>query len=88
MPLYVYRRPDGTTFEVVQSITEPALKQDPKTGQPVERVLFAPAIHFKAKGFYNTDYPSRRRQGGEATPKEEKASVPLSKERGKDPAAV
>jgi predicted nucleic acid-binding Zn ribbon protein len=29
---------------------------------PVERVLFAPAIHFKGTGFYNTDY-GRKRHG-------------------------
>ena len=29
---------------------------------PVERVLHAPAVHFKGKGFYNTDYGTRKRQ--------------------------
>ena len=29
--------------------------------RPGERVLFAPAIHFKGTGFYNTDYASKRR---------------------------
>ena len=29
---------------------------------PVERVLHAPAVHFKGKGFYNTDYGTRNRQ--------------------------
>ena len=28
---------------------------------PVERVLHAPAVHFKGKGFYNTDYGKRKR---------------------------
>ena len=27
---------------------------------PVERVLHAPAVHFKGKGFYNTDYGKRK----------------------------
>jgi putative FmdB family regulatory protein len=62
MPIYEYRRPDGTTFEIVQSFSDAALKTDPETGVPVERVLHAPAVHFKGKGFYNTDYGTRRRQ--------------------------
>ena len=62
MPIYEYRRPDGTTFELVQSFSEDALTVDPDTGVPVERVLHAPAVHFKGKGFYNTDYGTRNRQ--------------------------
>jgi putative FmdB family regulatory protein len=62
MPIYEYRRPDGSTFEIQQSFSEDALKVDPDTGVPVERVLHAPAVHFKGKGFYNTDYGTRNRQ--------------------------
>ena len=62
MPIYEYRRPDGTTFEIQQSFSEDALTVDPDTGVPVERVLHAPAVHFKGKGFYNTDYGTRNRQ--------------------------
>jgi predicted nucleic acid-binding Zn ribbon protein len=62
MPIYEYRRPDGTTFELQQSFSEDALTVDPDTGVPVERVLHPPAVHFKGKGFYNTDYGTRKRQ--------------------------
>jgi putative FmdB family regulatory protein len=62
MPIYEYRRPDGTTFELQQSFSDEPLKVDPDTGVPVERVLHAPAVHFKGKGFYNTDYGTRKRQ--------------------------
>jgi predicted nucleic acid-binding Zn ribbon protein len=62
MPIYEYRRPDGTTFEIQQSFSEDPLKVDPDTGVPVERVLHPPAVHFKGKGFYNTDYGTRKRQ--------------------------
>jgi putative FmdB family regulatory protein len=62
MPIYEYRRPDGSTFELVQSFSDDPLKKDPDTGVPVERVLHAPAVHFKGKGFYNTDYGTRKRQ--------------------------
>jgi putative FmdB family regulatory protein len=62
MPIYEYRRPDGSTFEMQQSFSEDTLAVDPETGVPVERVLHAPAVHFKGKGFYNTDYGTRKRQ--------------------------
>jgi putative FmdB family regulatory protein len=62
MPIYEYRRPDGTTFEIQQSFSDDALTVDPETGVPVERVLHPPAVHFKGKGFYNTDYGTRKRQ--------------------------
>jgi len=61
MPIYEYRRQNGTTFEVVQKMTDDALTVDPETGKPVERVFHAPAIHFKGKGFHNTDYGTRNR---------------------------
>ncbi len=62
MPIYEYRRPDGSTFELQQSFSDDTLTVDPETGVPVERVLHAPAVHFKGKGFYNTDYGTRKRQ--------------------------
>ena len=46
----------------LQSFSDDPLKVDPETGVPVERVLHAPAVHFKGKGFYNTDYGTRKRQ--------------------------
>jgi putative FmdB family regulatory protein len=62
MPIYEYRRPDGTTFEIQQSFSDEPLSKDPETGVPVERVLHPPAVHFKGKGFYSTDYGTRARQ--------------------------
>jgi len=61
MPIYEYRRPDGTTFDLIQKFSDDTLSVDPETGVPVTRVLHAPAIHFKGKGFHNTDYGTRRR---------------------------
>jgi putative FmdB family regulatory protein len=74
MPIYEYRRPDGTTFELQQSFSDDALVVDPDTGVPVERVLHAPAVHFKGKGFYNTDYGTRNRQRETAAAAAEKSS--------------
>ena len=76
MPIYEYRRPDGTKFEVQQSFSDEALTVDPDTGVPVERVLHAPAVHFKGKGFYNTDYGTRNRQ------RETAAAADTSKDKG------
>ncbi|HSZ13142.1 MAG TPA: zinc ribbon domain-containing protein [Solirubrobacteraceae bacterium] len=74
MPIYEYRRPDGTTFETQQSFSDDALTVDPDSGVPVERVLHAPAVHFKGKGFYNTDYGTRNRQRETAAAAADKSS--------------
>jgi predicted nucleic acid-binding Zn ribbon protein len=41
MPLYVYRREDGTEVEIQHSIHDEALTVCPETGQRMERVLQA-----------------------------------------------
>lgn len=56
MPTYIYRREDGSTFEVEQRITEPALETCPTTGQSVRRVISGAGLIFKGSGFYLTDY--------------------------------
>ena len=83
MPIYEYRRPDGTTFEIQQSFSDDSLTVDPESGVPVERVLHAPAVHFKGKGFYNTDYGTRNRQRETAANAENSSSKESS---GKDSA--
>jgi putative FmdB family regulatory protein len=61
MPIYEYRRPDGSTFEVMQKMTDEPLTADPETGVPVQRVFRPVAVHFKGSGFHNTDYGTRKR---------------------------
>jgi len=61
VPFYEYRRPDGTTIEVMQKMTDPPLLEDPETGVALERVFHPIAVHFKGKGFYNTDYGTKKR---------------------------
>jgi predicted nucleic acid-binding Zn ribbon protein len=56
MPTYVYRREDGSTFEIEQRISEPALTEDPETGQKVVRVITGAGLVFRGSGFYLTDY--------------------------------
>ena len=62
VPFYEYRRADGTTFEVMQKMSDRQLTEDPETGEPVQRVFHPIAVHFKGKGFYNTDYGTKNRQ--------------------------
>lgn len=82
MPTYVYRRADGTTFEIEQRITAEALTRCPSTGQPVRRVITGgTGLIFKGSGFYQTDYvakPQDRSENG-ATEKKEKARQELAK---------
>lgn len=57
MPTYVYRREDGSTFEIEQRITADPLTECPDTGQSVSRVISGgTGIIFKGSGFYITDY--------------------------------
>jgi putative FmdB family regulatory protein len=74
VPFYEYRRPDGTTFEVLQKMSDDPLTHDPETGVPVERVFSPIAIHFKGKGFYNTDYGTKKRNREKASEKSSSGS--------------
>lgn len=74
MPTYVYRREDGSTFEIEQRITEDPLETCPDTGQKVERVITGSAgLIFKGSGFYLTDY-ARSNGNGESKKSESKAA--------------
>ena len=56
MPTYEYRCPDDHITEAFQKMTDEPLKKCPTCGKKVERILFAPSIHYKGSGFYSTDY--------------------------------
>jgi putative FmdB family regulatory protein len=58
MPVYTYRREDGTTFEVKQKFTDDPLVVDPISGQRVQRVVQAAGVIFKGQGFYVNDSKS------------------------------
>jgi putative FmdB family regulatory protein len=77
MPIYEYKRPDGSTFEIVQSFSDDPLTRDPESGVPVQRVLHPPAVHFKGTGFYHTDYGTRKRQR-ESAAAEQSSAAPSS----------
>lgn len=67
MPTYVYRREDGSTFEVEQRITADPLDVCPETGQKVERVITGAGLIFKGSGFYLTDYARKSENGSSPT---------------------
>jgi putative FmdB family regulatory protein len=57
MPIYDYKcHQCGQTFEVRQRISEEPLKVHEGCGGEVERLISAPALHFKGTGWYVTDY--------------------------------
>jgi putative FmdB family regulatory protein len=74
VPIYEYKRPDGSTFEIVQSFSDDPLTHDPESGVPVQRVLHPPAVHFKGTGFYQTDYGTRKRQRESASAEQSSAA--------------
>ncbi len=61
MPIYEYRCKKGHTFDVMQRFSDDALDTCEVCGATAQRVLHAPAVHFKGSGFYNTDYGTKKR---------------------------
>jgi putative FmdB family regulatory protein len=61
MPIYEYRCERGHTFEVMQRMTDDPVSACATCDAPVQRVFHPVAVHFKGKGFYNTDYGTKRR---------------------------
>jgi putative FmdB family regulatory protein len=57
MPLYEYKCGKcGKHFDVIQKFSDEPLTTHEECGGPVERLLSAPAFHFKGSGWYVTDY--------------------------------
>jgi putative FmdB family regulatory protein len=61
VPTYEYRCDKGHQFEVTQRMTDDPVLSCARCDAPVQRVFHPVAVHFKGKGFYNTDYGTRRR---------------------------
>jgi len=66
MPIYVYRCENDHTFEVMQKMSDDPVTTCEVCGAPVQRVFQPVAVHFKGKGFYNTDYGTKRRNREQA----------------------
>ncbi|MEX0684747.1 MAG: FmdB family zinc ribbon protein [Balneolales bacterium] len=93
MPTYQYLREDGSTFEIMQSIKEDALKTCPDTGQKVKRVITGGSgVVYKGDGWYVTDYKNKKQSSavndstsgegktgeGKAAATEEKPAAPVT----------
>lgn len=70
MPIYEYRCENGHSFDAFQSMSEDALEQCEVCDAPAQRVLSAPAVHFKGSGFYTTDYARKAGSGSESGSKD------------------
>ena len=96
MPIYEYRCPEGHTFELFQRMSDPPPSECQICGaEPLQKVLYPAAIHFKGSGFYSTDYgrSSRKKDGSkdgdgpsEGTKKDEKTGEKKDKPPEKKPA--
>jgi putative FmdB family regulatory protein len=96
MPIYEYRCEKGHTFEVMQRMTDDPVMVCTRCEAPVQRVFHPVAVHFKGKGFYNTDYGTRRRNrelersgkdGADKTESKAKDAKPAEKSSDAKPAA-
>jgi putative FmdB family regulatory protein len=61
VPIYEYRCENSHQFEVMQRMIDEPVRSCEVCGAPVQRVFHPVAVHFKGKGFYNTDYGTKRR---------------------------
>jgi len=64
MPIYEYAcEACGHRFEVIQPVSAAPLDCCEKCGGKAERLLSSPAIQFKGKGWYVTDYARKDKPG-------------------------
>ena len=61
MPIYEYRCTKGHVFDRMQRFSDDPLSDCEVCGASAQRVMHAPAVHFKGSGFYNTDYGTKKR---------------------------
>jgi len=61
MPLYEYEcSVCGHRFELIRRFSDPPADTCPACGQgPLNKLLSAPAVHFKGTGWYVTDYAKK-----------------------------
>lgn len=65
MPTYEYKREDGSTFEVLQQMSDDPLTKCPTTGQPVRRIISGGSgVLLKGSGWYVTDYKNGKSKNG------------------------
>jgi putative FmdB family regulatory protein len=87
MPTYEYKREDGTTFEIMQKMSEPALTTCPTTGQKVRRVISGGGgVVYKGDGWYVTDYKDGGRKSA-STPSAETSDKGSTENKSEAPKA-
>lgn len=68
MPTYEYRCLSCEhQFERFQRMSDDPVKECEVCGEPVKRLLFPVAVHFKGNGFYSTDYAKKNALGSAGT---------------------
>jgi putative FmdB family regulatory protein len=75
MPMYQYRREDGTTFEIRQRFSDDPLTVDPQTGQRVVRVVQPAGVIFKGSGFYINDSKNASKASANGVSKKDDAKT-------------
>lgn len=92
MPLYEYQCDDcGNRFERIRKFSDPPLDEPcARCGGPIRKLISSPAIQFKGKGWYVTDYaksgaaePSGTESGSEASA--DKKEKPASEGKSETP---
>jgi putative FmdB family regulatory protein len=68
LPTYEYRCLSCEhQFERFQRMSDDPVKECEVCGEPVKRLLFPVAVHFKGNGFYSTDYAKKNALGSAGT---------------------
>ncbi len=79
MPLVEYRCTDcERTIEVIQKFSDPDLQSCETCGGSLERLLSAPAIHFKGSGWYVNDYARKGANGNGSSKSSSESSTAAS----------
>ena len=69
MPLYEYKCARcGTVVEVLLRAKDAPPQKCQKCGGPLVKIISSPAIQFKGKGWYITDYAKKSSPSGEEKP--------------------
>jgi putative FmdB family regulatory protein len=79
MPIYEYEcQTCEKRFEKIQKLNDPSIEICPSCGGSVRKCFSVPAISFKGKGFYVTDY-AKKSKGAVAPPEGSGAAKPEPK---------
>jgi putative FmdB family regulatory protein len=83
MPIHEYKcKTCGARTEALQKLRDKPLKNCPKCGGPLVKLISSPAIQFRGSGFYITDYAQKN-----VPTKEEKARDQAPADKPADKAA-